>query len=79
MYKFDRSEELIGNKDSINVYISFGELESKDGKHHPLNDYLKEKNNPNINFMSEVLEGETHLSGIGLAYSRAFRRLYGIK
>lgn len=79
VYKFDSTDELIGTANSVNVYISFGELESKEGTHHPLNDYLIEKKNPNINFISEVLEGETHLSGYGLAYSRAFRRLYELK
>lgn len=79
VYKFDNTDKLYGSSDTLNVYISWGELESKSGKHHPLKDYLLEKNNPYIIFHSEVLEGETHLSGIGLAYSRAFRRLYGTK
>ncbi len=79
VYKFDNTDELIGTANSINVYISFGELETKEGRHHPLKDYLEEKNNPNIQYISEIFEGETHLSGVGLAYSRAFRRLYELK
>ncbi len=79
VYSFDNTEDLLGSLDTVNVYISWGQLESKEGRHHPLNDTLKQRNNPHIHFISEVLEGETHLSGIGLAYSRAFRRLYGGK
>ena len=79
VYNFDKTDHLLGSSDTVNVYISFGELESGDGKHHPIKNYLEDKNNPHIRFKSEVLEDETHLSGIGLAYSRAFRRLYGIK
>ena len=77
IYKFDNTDKLTSSSDTLNVYISWGELESKEGNHHPFKDYLEEKNNPFIKFKSEVLEDETHLSGIGLAYSRAFRRLYG--
>jgi predicted alpha/beta superfamily hydrolase len=79
VYKFNNTSQLIGNSDTLNVYISWGELESSDGWHHPLKDSLEVMNNPHINFKSEVLEGETHLSGIGLAFSRAFRRLYGLR
>ena len=79
VYNFDKTDHLLGSSDTVNVYISFGELESRDGKHHPLKNYLEDKNNPHILFKSEVLEDETHLSGIGLAYSRAYRRLYGIR
>lgn len=78
VYTSDNTDQLIGNKDTVDVYISYGELESTKGKHHPLKDYLESKSNPNILFKSEVLEGETHLSGVGQAHSRAFRRLYGL-
>jgi predicted alpha/beta superfamily hydrolase len=77
VYKFDHTDKLIGSRDTVNVYLSWGELESATGRHHPLKDYLEKKANPNILLVSEVLQGETHLSGIGLAHSRAFRRLYG--
>jgi predicted alpha/beta superfamily hydrolase len=79
VYNFDNTDDLSGSLDIVDVYISWGQLESNDGKHHPLKDTLANKNNPHIHFISEVLESETHLSGIGLAYSRAFRRLYGGK
>lgn len=79
VYNFDNTENLLGSLDTVNVYISWGQLESKEGRHHPLKDTLEQRNNPHIHFISEVLEGETHLSGIGLAYSCAFRRLYGGK
>ena len=79
VYNFDNTDELEGSSDTLNIYISWGELESKEGTHHPFKKYLEEKNNPHIRFKSEVLEDETHLSGIGHAYSRGFRRLYGIK
>ena len=79
VYTFDNLDHLAKTGDSINVYISFGELESSNGHHHPLKEYLEEKANPYIHFISEVLHSETHLSGIGLAHSRAFRRLYGGK
>ena len=78
VYRFDNTDKLIGTKDTINIYISSGELEYG-GRRHSLTDYLKGKNNPNMILRSELLAGETHLSGIGLAYSRAFRRLYGVK
>jgi predicted alpha/beta superfamily hydrolase len=78
VYKFNNTEQLIGKSDTINVYISSGELEYG-GRRHSLTDTLKGLNNPHIILKSELLEGETHLSGIGLAYSRAFRRLYGLK
>ena len=77
VYTFDNLDQLTAADDTINVYISFGELESSDGHHHPLKDYLEDNANTHIHFLSEVLPGETHLSGIGLAHSRAFRRLYG--
>lgn len=78
VYKFNNTEKLNGTNDTINVYISSGELEYG-GRIHPLKDSLELWNNPNIILKSELFEGETHLSGIGLAYSRAFRRLYGIR
>ena len=79
VYTFDNLDQLTASGDSINVYISWGELESAEGRHHPLKFYLEEKAHPNIHFLSEVLSGENHLSGVGLANSRAFRRLYGRK
>ena len=78
IYKFNNLNELIGSDDTINVYISSGELEYG-GKQHSLTDTLKALNNPHIVLKTELLNGESHLSGVGLAYSRAFRRLYGIK
>lgn len=79
VYTFDRLDQLTETGDTINVYLSFGELETSDGHHHPLKNYLEEQANPRVHLTSEVLPGETHLSGIGLAHSRAFRRLYGKK
>jgi predicted alpha/beta superfamily hydrolase len=78
VYKFNNTKKLIGTSDTINVYISSGELEYG-GRRHSLTDTLKGLNNPHIILKSELLKGETHLSGLGLAYSRAFRRLYGLK
>ncbi len=79
VYTFDRLDHLAESGDTVNVYLSFGELESSDGHHHPLKNYLEEKANTHIHFLSEVLPGENHLSGVGLAHSRAFRSLYGRK
>jgi len=79
VYTFDRLDQLAATGDTINVYLSWGELESAEGRHHPLKYYLEEKANPHVHFLSEVLPGENHLSGVGLANSRAFRRLYGRK
>ncbi len=79
VYTFDNLNQLAASGDTVNVYISWGELESAEGRHHPLKNYLEEKANPQVQFLSEVLPGENHLSGVGLANSRAFRRLYGRK
>lgn len=79
VYTLDNLDQLKATGDTINVYLSWGELESAEGRHHPLKNYLEEKANPHVNFLSEVLPGENHLSGVGLANSRAFRRLYGRK
>ena len=63
----------------VKVYLSVGELEGKALREswEKLNKYLNERQNPKIELTSELLQGEQHLTGIGLAYSRAFRRLYG--
>ena len=62
----------------INVYLSVGELEGEGlrGSWERLKNFLEEKQNPKIKFINEILDGEKHLTGIGLAHSRAFRRLY---
>ncbi len=62
----------------INVYLSVGELEGKGlrASWERLKTFLEEKRNLKIKFISETLNGEKHLTGIGLAHSRAFRRLY---
>jgi len=74
IFTFDNTDKLIGTTDTINVYTCWGEFEPE---HRSLfRDYLEDKNNPNIRITSEVLQGETHLSGLGRAYSRAFRTFY---
>jgi predicted alpha/beta superfamily hydrolase len=78
VFDFDHSQELIGSNDTLDVYIAWCEMETSDDTDFPLMKYLNDLDNPHIRYRSEVLEGETHLSGIGLAYSRAFRRLFGL-
>ena len=62
----------------VKVYLSVGELEGKSlvESWDKLNKFLNDKQNPNIELTSEILQGEMHLTRIGLAHSRAFRRLY---
>lgn len=79
VFDFDQTDMLLGSKDTIDVYISWCDMETQDDSNIPLMKHLKNIDNPHIRYESEVLEGETHLSGIGLAYSRAFRSLYGLK
>lgn len=75
-YKESKFNEL---KNPVKVYLSVGELEGKGLKAswQQLKDFLEQKKHPNILLQTEILEGEYHLTGIGLAHSRAFRRLYG--
>jgi predicted alpha/beta superfamily hydrolase len=63
----------------VKVYLSVGENESKGLKNswRKLKDFIESKDNTNILLQTETLSGEYHLTGIGLAHSRAFRRLYG--
>jgi predicted alpha/beta superfamily hydrolase len=72
----DKKYESLENP--IKVYLSVGELEGKALRQswEKLNLFFKEKQNPKIEVTSEILPGEQHLTGIGLAHSRAFRRLY---
>lgn len=77
---FDFYEESKFNalKNPVKVYLSIGELEGKElkGSWEQLKNFLEQKKHPNLELKTEILEGELHLSGIGLAHSRAFRRLY---
>jgi hypothetical protein len=65
-------------KNPIKAYLSVGELEGR-GNWERLKKFLEEKNHPKLKLAAEILPGETHLSGVGQAHSRAFRRLYGKK
>ncbi|MFC2088422.1 alpha/beta hydrolase [Calditrichota bacterium] len=79
IYDFYNNARYDNLKTPIKVYLSVGELEGKElvESFEKLNIFLNEKQNPKINLISEILQGEMHLTGIGLAHSRAFRRLYG--
>lgn len=63
----------------VKAYLSVGELEGKGLRDSwdKLKAFLDQKKNPKIELTAEKLEGEQHLTGIGLAHSQAFRRLYG--
>jgi len=78
IFDFDQTDKLIGTSDTVNVYFTWCDMEPGDDSNIPLIRFLKENNNPHIIYKSEVLEDETHLSGIGLSYSRAFRGLYDL-
>ena len=60
------------------VYLSVGEKEGRplQNSWQKLKGFLEKKAHPNILLKSELLSDEYHLTGIGLAHSRAFRRLY---
>ena len=62
----------------VKVYLSVGENESKGLRNswQQLKEFLEKKGSPKILLQTELLSGEYHLTGIGLAHSRAFRRLY---
>lgn len=62
----------------VKVYLSVGDLEGKGlrGSWERLKYFLEQKQTSKIQLKAEILEDESHLSGIGLAHSRAFRRLY---
>lgn len=81
VYGFYKKSKLDSLKKPVQVYISVGELEGKsliESWGH-LKDFFEQKKHPNIQLKTEMLKGEMHLTGIGLAHSRAFRRLYEIK
>lgn len=78
---FNFYDEIKLNKlrNPIYVYLSSQELEGerlKDSWTH-LKVFLEQNSHPNMKIQTEILQGEKHLTGIGLAHSRAFRRLYG--
>ncbi len=70
--KFDKC------KYPVKAYLSVGELEGRSNWER-LKKFIEEKNHPKLQLSAEILPGETHLSGVGQAHSRAFRRLYGKK
>ena len=78
VYGFYKKSKMDSLNHPVQVYLSVGELEGKSLKEswRHLKDFIEQKNHPNIQLKTEMLEGEMHLTGIGLAYSRAFRRLY---
>ncbi|MCK5608077.1 alpha/beta hydrolase, partial [Candidatus Pacearchaeota archaeon] len=79
VFNFYEETKLSALKNPVKVYLSIGELEEKglkDSWEH-LKNFLERKKHSNLQLKTEILEGELHLSGIGLAHSRAFRRLYG--
>ena len=65
----------------VKVYLSIGELEGKGIKasYDKLKEFIDEKENTRIELTTETLPNERHLIGIGMAFSRAFRRLCGDK
>jgi len=80
VFNFYKESKFNALKNPLKVYISVGELEGKRMKDswQKLKGFLEEKQ-PHILLQTEILNGESHLSGIGLAHSRAFRRLYSKK
>ena len=79
VFKFYDQNKLKSLEKPAKVYLSVGEKEGKGLRNswQQLKDFLESKEDTNILFQSEILSGEYHLTGIGLAHSRAFRRLYG--
>jgi predicted alpha/beta superfamily hydrolase len=79
VYEFYNENKLNELKETIKVYLSIGENENKRKRDswQQLKDFLEQKAHPKILLQSEMLSDEYHLTGIGLAHSRAFRRLYG--
>lgn len=79
VFNFYEEAKLNALKNPVKIYLSIGELEEKGlkGSWEHLKNFLERKKHLNLQLKTEILEGELHLSGIGLAHSRAFRRLYG--
>jgi predicted alpha/beta superfamily hydrolase len=81
VFNYYDGKKLNELKSPVQVYLSSQELEGKrlkDSWSH-LKEFLEQHENPNLQLQTEVFQGETHLTGVGHAHSRAFRRLYGIK
>lgn len=78
VFRFYDSSKFDGIENPIKVYLSVGDLEEKALRYswEKLRNFLDQKQNPKIQLKAEILEGEQHLTGIGLAHSRAFRWLY---
>jgi len=78
VFNFYAKDKFDALENPVQVYLSVGEKEAKGIKEswQQLRDFLEQKRHPNIRFKVEILTGEYHLTGIGLAHSRAFRALY---
>ena len=78
IFSFYDEKKLNDLSEPIKVYLSVGELEGKglQNSWEDLKNFLEKKNHAKIQLITERLPGEYHLTGIGLAHSRAFRRLY---
>ncbi len=79
VFNFYDQDKLKSLEKPVKVYLSVGEKEGEELRNswQQLKGFLESKKDTNILLQSELLSGEYHLTGIGLAHSRAFRRLYG--
>jgi predicted alpha/beta superfamily hydrolase len=79
IYDFYKSENFAGIGYVVKVYLSVGGQEGPILRESwdNLRKYIMGKKNRKIRLISDILPGERHLTGLGLAHSRAFRRLYG--
>jgi len=78
IFNYYDESKLNALKKPIQIYLSSQELEAKglrDSWSH-LKEFLEQHEHPNLLLQTEILRGERHLTGIGFAHSRAFRRLY---
>ncbi|MFC1539715.1 alpha/beta hydrolase [Candidatus Latescibacterota bacterium] len=80
-FVFANEEAYAASHDALpaKVYFTAGTEEDElylDG-FEKLKDILNTRDYEGLEFTAELLEGENHTTGIGLSYSRAFRRLYG--
>jgi hypothetical protein len=78
---FDDEETYAASHDALpaKVYMSVGTEEDKReiDAFGQLRDLLNLREYKGLELIAELLEGETHTTGIGLSYSRAYRWLYG--
>lgn len=77
----EQEEVYAASHDSLPVklYVTVGseEDEAEIDSWEQLCDRLTSREYKGLELSSEILEGETHMSGVGIGYSRAYRRLYG--